>query len=98
MQTLPGKSFYMTLKRKKKTNKYAPDFMTALLGEQNWPPIPLSCLLAGRDTPRFKCATVQPFTNLLLIPLILIQIAYIENADKPEDVTSAQIHDRVQMK
>lgn len=54
---------------------------TVLLGEQNWPPTPLSCLSLGRDAPHFKCAIVQSYTNLVLIPLVLIQLAYITNAN-----------------
>jgi len=66
--------------KKKKTKICTRLHDTVLLGEQNWPPTPLSCLSLRRDAPHFKCAIVQSYTNLILIPLVFIQIANITNA------------------
>lgn len=73
--------FLYNSKKKKKAKICTRLHDTVLLGEQNWPPTPLSCLSLGRDAPHFKCAIVQSYTNLVLIPLVLMQIAYIRNAN-----------------
>lgn len=97
VHTLPGKRFYTTLKRKK-TQTNMPQISWQLPRRAELATHTSQLSLRGRDPPHANCVTVQSFTNLLSVPLPLLQTACSRTADTPGTATSAWAQQQVRMK